>query len=631
VLIFDTLFGWIRPGAGVIEWLWLIAALPLAGFLLLAVAGRWLPRWAIGAVGVGSVALAAGLAFITAAAFLTTHAPGTALSQTLWPWLSSGDLHAVMSLRLDRLSTVMMLVITGVGSLILLYAAGYMADDDGYRRFFAYMDLFVFFMLVLVLAGDLLLLFLGWEGVGLCSYLLIGFWYRDPDNGAAARKAFIATRIGDAAFVAGLLVLFTGLGTTDIPELLARAVQQWPAGSVPAVAAALLLLGGAVGKSAQLPLQVWLPDAMAGPTPVSALIHAATMVTAGVYLIARLLPLFELAPAVLALVGAIGALTLLLAAYAALGQNDIKRILAYSTISQIGYMIMALGVGAVSAAMFHLVSHAFFKALLFLAAGGVILSFGGEHDIRRMGGLWRRRPVVFAGFLAGAASLAAVPLVTAGFYSKDLIISTVLAAGGTEGRLLWLAGTLGAFLTGIYSFRPLFMVFFGRTRSDLQDRPGWIMALPMLVLTVLALAGGLIDVPALLGGLDASSAAHESGALAPELIVVAAGLLGILVAYIAFATGRASILPHWLERAAHTGLGFDRLYDLLLVRPFLALTRAIRQDPVDRAFEGLGRAAAWTHRWLSATQTGRLRWYASATTLGGVLVVGAMLLLAVQS
>ena len=618
-------------GAAALGLLWLVPALPLAGFLVLVLAGGGLPRWAIGLVGAGSVGVAAVLAFVIAAAFLGAYPPDGAFSQTLWTWLVSGDLHAAISLHLDRLSLVMLLVITGVGFLILVYSTGYMADDDGVRRFFAYMDLFVFFMLVLVLAGDLLLLFLGWEGVGLCSYLLIGFWYKDPANGRAARKAFIVTRIGDAAFVAGLLVLFTGLGATGIAPLLDRATASWPVGAVPAVAAALLLLGGAAGKSAQLPLQVWLPDAMAGPTPVSALIHAATMVTAGVYLIARLLPLYELAPGVLALVGAIGALTLLLAAFAALGQHDIKRILAYSTISQIGYMIMALGVGAVSATMFHLVTHAFFKALLFLSAGAVILSFGGEHDIRRMGGLWRRRPVTFAAFLAGAASLAAVPLVTAGFYSKDLIISTVLASGGTGGWLLWLAGTLGAFLTGVYSFRPLFWVFFGRPSSDLKGAPGLTMAVPMLLLTVLALAGGLLDVPGLLGGLDPAPAAHDAGLLGPELVVVGVGLLGILLAYLAFATGHTSVLPHWLERGAGAGLGFDRLYDLLLVRPFLALTRGIRRDPVDRAFEGLGRAAGWTHRWLSATQTGRLRWYASGTALGGVLVVGAMLLLAVQS
>jgi NADH-quinone oxidoreductase subunit L len=506
-----------------------------------------------------------------------------------------------------------------------------MDGDDGYQRFFAYMDLFVFFMLVLVLAGDLLLLFLGWEGVGLCSYLLIGFWYRDPANGRAARKAFIVTRVGDAAFVAGLLVLFTGLGSTGIDAVLYTASAQWAVGSAPAVAAALLLLGGAVGKSAQLPLQVWLPDAMAGPTPVSALIHAATMVTAGVYLIARLLPLYELAPQVLALIGAVGALTLVLAAFAAIGSHDIKRILAYSTISQVGYMIMALGIGSVSAAMYHLLSHAFFKALLFLCAGAIILSFGGEHDVRRMGGLWRRRPVTFIGFLAGAASLAAVPFVTAGSYSKELILGEALASGGTEGRLLWLAGTVGALLTGMYAFRSVFLVFLGRPKTSITDRPGLAMRLPILALAVLALAGGLVDIPALLGGLDQIRRPEVSTKWLTELISIAAGLLGILAAYLAFAAGPGSLLPRWLEDFAGAGLGFDWLYERLFVRPFLALERAIRSDPVDRAVEGLARAAGWTHNQLSATQTGRLRWYASTTVLGGVLIVGTMLWLAVQA
>jgi len=626
-----SLADWTGLGAAALDLLWMVPALPLAAFLVLVLAGGRLPRWVIGTLGAGSVGLAALLALIIAAAFLGSHAPDEALSQTLWTWLVSGDLAPAMTLHLDRLSLEMMLIITGVGFLILVYAAGYMAGDDGYRRFFAYMDLFVFFMLVLVLAGDLLLLFLGWEGVGLCSYLLIGFWYRDPANGRAARKAFIVTRIGDAAFVAGLLVLFTGLDSTGIAALLERATADWPVSSVPAVAAALLLLGGAVGKSAQVPLQVWLPDAMAGPAPVSALIHAATMVTAGVYLIARLLPLYELAPAVLSLVGAVGAVTLLVAAFAAIGSHDIKRVLAYSTISQVGYMLMALGVGAVSAAMFHLLSHAFFKALLFLCAGAVILSFGGEHDVRRMGGLWRRRPVTFIGFLAGAASLAAVPLVTAGGYSKELILSEALANGGSEGRLLWLAGTVGALLTGMYAFRSVFLVFFGRPKSSITDTPGLAMRVPILVLAVLALAGGLIDIPALLGGLDRAHSPGEGTRWLTELVSTAAGLLGKLAAYLAFATGRGSLLPRWLEDFAGAGLGFDWLYQRLFVRPFLALAQLIRNDPVDRIFEGLGHAADSTHRWLSATQTGRLRWYASATALGGVLMVGAMLLLAVQS
>jgi len=620
---------WNQLGSVQLDGLWLVPALPLAAFLVLALFGGGIGRRGVAVLGAGSVGLAALVAGSIAVAFLTSMPADGAFTQTLWTWFSVGDLHPAMALHLDRLSLVMMLIITWVGFLILLYSTGYMQDDDGYRRFFVYMDLFVFFMLVLVLAGDLLLLFLGWEGVGLCSYLLIGFWYQDADNGRAARKAFIVTRIGDAAFVAGLLILFTGLGGTDIATLLGQAKAAWPAGSALPVAAALLLLGGAVGKSAQLPLQVWLPDAMAGPTPVSALIHAATMVTAGVYLIARMLPLYELAPAVLTLVGAIGALTLLLSAFAALAQHDIKRILAYSTISQIGYMVMALGVGSVSAALYHLMTHAFFKALLFLAAGAVIQSMNGEHDIRKMGGLWRQRPIAFTGFLAGAASLAALPLVTAGFYSKGMILDAALSAGGTEGRLLWLAGTTGAFLTALYIFRPVFLVFFGPIGIEPTARPGLAMALPILVLSALALGGGLIDVPALLAGFNGPGVQIPATRLVAELIVVGLGLLGVLLAYLAFAARRTSLLPAWLGDWAYTGLGFDWLYHRLILAPYLAIARLVRRDPVDRPFDGLAWTARRGHRLLSATQTGQLRWYASATVLGGVLVVGTVLLLAV--
>src|SRR5579884_1419371 len=366
--------------------LWLTPALPLLGFVILfATAGR-LPASAVAAVGVGSVGLSAVIALIITASFLTTPPEGDFYRQVLWRWIAIGSFNPEVAFRLDPLSLVMMLVITFVGFLIHLYSSEFMAGDEGYSRFFASMNLFVAAMLILVLADDLLLLYAGWEGVGLCSYLLIGFWYRDPANGAAARKAFIVTRIGDTAMVVALFLLFTHLGTLQIQDLMRAASQNWMAGSVLPVTAAFLLLGGAVGKSAQLPLQVWLPDAMAGPTPTSALIHAATMVTAGVYLIARTHTLFELAPPVQLAVAVVGAATLLLAGFSGLVQNDIKRVLAYSTMSQIGYMFLALGVGAWSAAIFHLMTHAFFKALLFLAAGIVIEALHDEHDMFRMGG-----------------------------------------------------------------------------------------------------------------------------------------------------------------------------------------------------------------------------------------------------
>ena len=366
--------------------LFLIPALPFAGFVVLALLGRRLRKGTVALVGAGSVGVSALLAVLAGIRFVTNPPEGNAFSQTLWTWMRFDGYEPAVSLILDPLSLVMILVITVVGFLIHLYSAEFMLEEEGYSRFFAYMNLFVGAMLTLVLADNLVLLYLGWEGVGLCSFLLIGFWYSNPANGRAARKAFIVTRIGDTAMAIGLFLLFTNLGTLNIRELMQAAQTTWPAGSDTAVLAAALLLGGALGKSAQLPLQTWLPDAMAGPTPVSALIHAATMVTAGVYLIARTHVLFELAPVVQHAVAVIGAATLLVAGSSALVQRDIKRVLAYSTISQIGYMFLALGVGAWSAAMFHFMTHAFFKALLFLGAGVVILAQHHEHDMFKMGG-----------------------------------------------------------------------------------------------------------------------------------------------------------------------------------------------------------------------------------------------------
>jgi NADH-quinone oxidoreductase subunit L len=382
---------------------WLIPALPFAGFLILVAAGSRLSRRSVSSIGIGSVGLSAALASTAAVRFMLEPPPAGAYTQRLWEWLSVSGFAPVMALTLDALAVVMVVVVAIVGFFILLYSAEHMAGERGFSRFFATMDLFVGFMLTLVLADNLLLLYLGWEGVGLCSYLLIGFWYDEPANGEAASKAFIVTRIGDTALAIGLILLFVHSGTLNIRDILSAAPRLASEGPNVLSWAALLILGGALGKSAQLPLQTWLPDAMAGPAPVSALIHAATMVAAGVYLIARMHLLFTMAPAVQELVALIGAATLLMAAASALTQSDIKRVLAYSTISQIGYMFLALGVGAFSAAIFHFMTHAFFKALLFLAAGVVTKALGDEHDIHRMGGLRRELPVTFWAFLVGAA------------------------------------------------------------------------------------------------------------------------------------------------------------------------------------------------------------------------------------
>ena len=419
-------------------------------------------------VGVGTVAASAFISVLIAAAFLSAPPASGMYTQTLWTWIDVGSFRPQIAFYLDALSLVMMLVVTFVSFLIHLYSAEFMRSDEGYSRFFAYMNLFVACMVTLLLADNLLLLYLGWEGVGLCSYLLIGFWYQDPVNGRAGRKAFIVTRVGDTAMAIGLFLLFHSLGTLRIQDLMHAAQVQWSTGSAYAIAAAALLLGGAVGKSAQLPLQTWLPDAMAGPTPTSALIHAATMVTAGVYLIARTHVLFELAPPVQFAVAVIGAATLLMAGFSALTQDDIKRVLAYSTVSQIGYMFLALGVGAWGAAIFHFMTHAFFKALLFLAAGIIIEALHHEHNIFRMGGLRKELPVAFWTFLIAGCSLAGLPLITAGYYSKDLILWSAgsSAAGGT---VLWAAGIAGVVLTSLYTFRLIFLVFFGPVRTPVTQ------------------------------------------------------------------------------------------------------------------------------------------------------------------
>ncbi len=617
--------------------LWLVPALPFAGFLILALFGKSIGKTASGVTGVGSVGLSALLALIIGITFISSPPAGNSYNIKLWQWFDVGGFNPSIALHLDSLSIVFMFVITFVGFLIHLYSAEFMIDDEGYSRFFAYMNLFVGSMLALVLADNFLLLYLGWEGVGLCSYLLIGFWYKEPENGTAARKAFIVTRVGDTAMAIGLFFLVMAFGTLNIQSILSLAPVEWQVGSSTAVAVAFLLLGGALGKSAQLPLQTWLPDAMAGPSPVSALIHAATMVTAGVYLIARTNALFTLAPVVLNLVAIIGALTLLIAGFSALTQFDIKRVLAYSTISQIGYMFLALGVGAWSAAIFHFMIHAFFKALLFLGAGAVILSVHHEHNMYKMGGLRKELPVTFWTFLIASASLAALPLVTAGFYSKDAILWFAWSSSTNGSSILWIAGWIGAFITAIYTFRMVFITFYGDKRSEISHKPGWLIKIPLIILAVLSLIGGFIELPDTMGHFTIFSSflnmtlpvvkTIEGGVreLTLQIIVSVTALLGVYIAfrlYIKIPVSKAEdVKQSLIQKFFFSGWGFDRFYDRIFVRPIVFLAKINKNDFIDYIYTFIVWLNRILNQVLARTQTGKIRWYAMGIVLGAVITL----------
>ena len=605
------------------EILWLVPALPLVGFTVLFLTEGRLPEVAVAAIGAGSVGLAALCALYVG---VNVVQPGEwHYTEVLWTWMAVGDFAPSITLYLDGLSLVMTGVITGVGFLIHLYATGYMWEEEGYSRFFAYMNLFVFAMLMLVLGDNLLTLFLGWEGVGLCSYLLIGFFHRDSNNGYAARKAFVVTRVGDTLMALGLFLLFREVGTLEIQAALNGATTAWPDGSTLNTAICLLLLGGAVGKSAQVPLQTWLPDAMAGPTPVSALIHAATMVTAGVYLIARMHEIYLLPGPAMLWVAFVGLVTLFISSFTALVQTDIKRILAFSTMSQIGYMFLALGVGAWSAGIFHLMTHAFFKALLFLASGSVILALHHEQDIFKMGGLRHKLKIPFWSMLIGSAALVALPGMS-GYFSKDAILLTAYQESNF-GVYFWFGAVVAAFMTSLYTTRMMLITFFGETKTEPHDQSKINMWGPLVVLCALSVGGGWLGFMAIDAYMSDGGVAVELHLDAIALLTVFMPMLGIVLGILIwgnhavnFDSFAASKLGRSLREFFYSGWGFDLTYDRLIVRPFVRIAAINKSDFIDLMFTSIATLAEQVHRLVKRTQTGQLRWYA-ANMVGGLLLI----------
>jgi NADH-quinone oxidoreductase subunit L len=570
-------------------------------------------------LGVGSMGLAAILTLFIGIEFISME--GGPFQQVLFNWLPIAGAPLNFGLYLDQLSLVMMAVITGVGWMIHWYAAAYMFGDKDVQRFFVYMNLFVFAMLMLVLGDSLVLLYLGWEGVGLCSFLLIGFWQHKADNVIASKKAFIVTRVGDTAMMIGLLILFSEYGSLHISTIVESTAQisqsnLW--------LACILLVGGAVGKSAQLPLQTWLPDAMAGPTPVSALIHAATMVTAGVYLIARMHPLFLQVEGILNLVAWIGGLTLVLAGVAALAQSDIKRILAYSTMSQIGYMFLGLGALAFDAAIFHLMTHAFFKALLFLTAGSIILKMHHQQDIFKMGGLFKSLPLTSTFLLIGLLALVAFPG-SSGFFSKEAILAATYEAH-TAGPTLWWIGVLGAFLTSLYSFRLLFIVCFGPANHDLKEadyKPTSQLVVPLLPLVTLAVIGGFISLDF---SLVFGPAHHPHLPLWIEWMPVAVALLGFILAWVLYFPRNSKQASNGvISRFCRDGLGFDWLYEHIFTKPLQLFARINKSDVIDHFYHFVGWFNFSLNEILVISQNGKLRWYLFGTLAGCALMLGGLL------
>jgi len=637
----------------ILHHLWIIPLLPLLGAAINGILAGGQPRSTINGVALGSTGLSFLASLEAVREFAALSPAQIPWVQTYFTWIDAGHFRADFALQIDQLTVIMLLVVTGVGWLIHLYSTGYMADDGGYRRFFAYLNLFMFFMLTLVLAANYALLFVGWEGVGLCSYLLVGFWFLKKTATDAGNKAFWVNRVGDVGFVIGMLLLFRQFGTLDFAPIFrdASVLPTETSGHGILTAIALLLLVGATGKSAQLPLYVWLPDAMEGPTPVSALIHAATMVAAGVYMVARSHALFVQAPIAMLAVAVVGCATALFAATIALVQTDIKRVLAYSTISQLGYMFMACGVGAFGAGMFHLMTHAFFKALLFLGAGSVIHAMGGEQDMRRMGGLRKAVPWTYGTLLVATLAISGTPGFS-GFFSKEEILLAARTGPYANPVIYWL-GTFTAGLTALYMFRLLFLTFHGRPRFDehkthVHESPS-VMLVPLVLLAVLSLAGGWWAAPHLVGGPNhfdnfvqpafaAGEVASSSepytgiGSLAAGLFgpPVIAALLGFLLAWWLYI--RRPELPERLAenfRGAYrvlVGKYFvDELYASAIVRPLVWLSEnflwhVVDEESIDGLVNGVAHEAGEAGDRLRHLNSGNTRSYAAWVIVGALLL-----------
>lgn len=612
------------------SFLYLTVLFPLIGFVLLAAGRNKLPENVAAIIGVGAVGLSALVALIAGLDFVNNGK--VTYVQHLWTWFNVGNLSPGISLHLDGLSLLMMGMVTGVGFLIHIFASWYMRGEEDFARFFSYFNLFVASMLLLVLGDNLALLFLGWEGVGLCSYLLIGYYYQNPANGFAAIKAFTVTRVGDVFLLIALFLIYQQFGTLNIAEVVAAAPTVMTQSSSLTIWTALMLFLGAAGKSAQIPLQTWLADAMAGPTPVSALIHAATMVTAGVYLCCRMYTVFEMAPEVMMFISITGAVTLLVAGFAALVQTDIKRILAYSTMSQLGYMFMAVGAEAYQAGLFHMLTHAFFKALLFLSSGAVILAYHHEQNIFKMGGLFYKNKFLFACFAIGGGALAAIPFITVGFFSKDAILGAVWVQGesiAVYNSLYWV-GVAGAFLTSIYTFRLIWVVFFGKENTPYHAIKGITFWGPLAILAVLStFVGAALKAPveSILNAAKIPAfvipEALEHGMHSAEYTAVGIALVGLVIGVVLFAFAYNAVkgfaktsLGAGLANICRNALGFDALYDIVFVKPYLLIAKILGRDPIDRLWLVLPALVKGGHSFTSSRQTGSLRDYASSMALG---------------